>query len=67
MGPFDGLGSELGILNLALYMIGLGGVSIMASKIKLWIKTDWEKFITQHRKMWKEYAKSHRDDTGSYD
>lgn len=64
---FDGLGTELGMLNTFLLTVGGGTLLFMAQKVKLWIKTDWEKHLKQHGKMWKDYVKNHLDDTGNFD
>jgi len=47
--------------------IGAAAVVILVAKVKLWLKTDWESNLKQHRKMWKEYVKNHLDDTGSFE
>lgn len=63
----EGFGTELGILNTFLLTVGVGTLMLLAAKVRLWIKTDWEKHLVQHRKMWKDYVKNHLDDTGSFD
>lgn len=64
---FDGLGTELGMLNTFLLTVGGGTLLLMAQKVKLIMKTDWEKHLREHRKMWKDYVKNHLDDTGNFD
>ncbi len=63
----QGFGTELGLLNLALMSIGAAAILVIIAKVKLWLKTDWESNLKQHRKMWKEYVKNHLDDTGSFE
>ena len=62
----QGFGTELGLLNLALMSIGAAAVIILVAKVKLWLKTDWDTYLRQHKKLWKEYAKAHLDDTDSF-
>ena len=60
---FDGLGTELGMLNTLLLTVGGGTLLFMAQKVKLIIKTDWERHLREHRKMYRDYRKAHLDDT----
>ncbi len=63
----QGFGTELGLLNLALMTIGAASILVIVAKVKLWLKTDWDSNLKQHRKMWKEYVKNHLDDSGVHE
>ena len=61
----EGIGSELGVLNLALYALGVGSLLLMVQRIKLLLQTDWVRMLSQHRKMWRVYEKKRMEDSST--
>lgn len=60
----EGLGTELGLANLLLLLVGGASVAVVFGRIKKVLNTDWDTVLNQHRKMWRAYQKKHLDDTG---
>ena len=64
----EGLGTELGLLNLFLLMVGAGSAAVLFNRIRLLMSTEWKKVLKQHNKMWAQYMKDRLEsgDTGDY-
>ena len=63
----EGLGTELGLANLLVILLGAGAIAVVWARIKLLLRTDWKKVLRRQRKMWHWYRKQTMDDTGSTD
>ena len=61
MGAWEGLGTELGLLNAFVYTLTLALLSLFAKRIKFLLTTDWEKFQKRHWRMWNHYIRQAED------
>lgn len=61
----QGLGTELGLLNMVLYAVTASFVAMFAKRIKFLLTTDWEKVHRRHERMWTHYVRN-SDDTGNF-
>lgn len=54
MGVFEGLGTELGLLNLLILLSAGATGGMLAKRLQLFLRTDWERILKEHDEM---YAK----------
>ncbi len=60
---FEGFGSEIGVVNSVVMMFGIAALAFTYKKVKLFLLTDIEKLLRQHRRMWRAHMRAHIDDT----
>ncbi len=60
----QGLGTELGVVNLVLMAVGAGVAAWLGRKIKVLMNVDLEKMVKRHNRMWTHYVKETLEDSG---
>ncbi len=59
----QGIGSELGMVNLFLYAVGVGVLLMVGQRMKLLLQTEWTTVLSQHRKMWRQHQKKRMEES----